>query len=652
MASTASLNNGQILADHYRIEHVLGAGGVGFTYKATDARLGTVVAVKELCPPSLAVRDETGAIGPGSPSLAASLDLVRAAFLRDARSIAALDDPSLPRVLDILEENGTVYTVMRYVDGRPLKDWLSVLGRPPTQSEIDRILADLLRALELMHGQGILHRDISTSSILVTDDGRAVLVDFGAARQILSAASGSLGAIVKQGFAPPEAYAVDARTQGPWTDIYALGATLFEAVTGRPPPDATERMLEDIKMPSAAAAAADYRPDFLAAIDRALALRPGDRPQSIVELRQILLPAPSPGAAAGATGATPAGGSSSPASAVPSLRRRDTSTAGQAPVASQPGGLGGLGDLLARLFRRDRPADRDTAPAEKKTDGGGGSGGLVQCTVFAPPLAEPGASVLVQVFLHPPPETARVETIAKAFDEATAKRQTAMLAAPIAIGQRVDIGILSSELSIDEAHQHVIWRGTADAANFLVTLPPGVAARDFFPIVVISIDGVPYGRLRFKLTCAPARLRATTTRAASVGLVGTPYRRAFCSYSSKDVIEVTRAVQVLSLLGLSCFHDKSSLRPGEAFADALREEVEQADLFLLFWSSSARRSEWVRKEAEWALAAQKGNAGAPDILPVILEGPPPAPPFEFLSDRHFDDRYQYMIAALHARPMP
>lgn len=640
---TPSLSIGHVLAGHYRVEQAIGSGGVGFTYKATDDRLGTTVAVKELCPPSLARREATGAVVPGSDAVAASLDLVRTAFLRETRSIAMLDDPAIPRIFEVFEENGTVYSVARFVDGRPLKDWLALLGRPPTQAELDRLLADILRGLELIHGQGILHRDISAASILVTDDGHAVLVDFGNTRQILSSSQSVLGAIVKQGYAPPEQYAHDARLQGPWTDIYALGATLYEAVTGRRPPDATERMLDASVAPSAAAAGTGYRSEFLSGIDAAMALRPLDRPQTIAELRRLLSPEHGPASRTPLPARAPDAAPAAPAGAA---RRRPTGSAREAPSSSPAGGFGGW---LGRLFGRGDASDRRDVSDEPRKKVGGGPSGLVQCSVFAPPSAAAGTTLLVQVFLHPPTEAARVETIARAFDDAATKRQTGMLAAPVAVGQRVDIAVVATGLAIDEPHQHVVWRGVTEAANFVVSIPSDAGARDHFPVVLISIDGVPHGRLVFKLTSTATR-RGSDATAVSVGLVGTPYRRAFCSYSSRDVVEVTRAVQVLSLLGWSCFHDKSSLTPGQRYATALREEVERSDLFLLFWSSAARQSEWVRREAEWALAKQGGSQGVPDILPVILEGPPPAPPFEFLSDRHFDDRYQYMIAALRGRP--
>lgn len=652
MSGLASiLPQATLLDGKYRIERVLGAGGFGITYEATDVDIGAPVAIKEYFPAALALRDATQTVRTRSEEQRTVFEQMRRAFLSEAQTLAQFDDASIVHVLSVFESLGTAYMVMRYEAGENLKSWLARLARAPEQSELDRIVARLLGALDLIHSRSYLHRDIATDNIILRPDGNPVLIDFGASRHLLANATGSLSAIVKPGFSPIEQYSADSRSQGPWTDIYALGATLYACVTGNRPPDGTQRVIEDSYVPSVEAARGRYRPAFLEAIDWALAIRPKDRPQSVAEWRDRLfgedLSLGEFDDARFAVSGSPAEG---PAEPRRRLERRSRAASARPPQVSPATAGSKGGSFFARLFGRKRSTERsDETVVHDAKNGGGGPSGLVQCTVFAPPAANSGTSLLVQVFLHPPLEAARVETIARAFDDASAKRQTGMLAAPINVGQRVDIAIVAPGLAIDEPHQHVIWRGVAEAANFLVTIPADSGARDIFPVVLVSIDGAPYGRLVFKLTSV-AETRRHTPTPSSVGLVGTPYRRAFCSYSSSDVVEVTRAVQVLSLLGWSCFHDKSSLKPGEAFAGALREEIERSDLFLLFWSSAARQSEWVRREAEWALSRQAGSQGVPDILPVILEGPPPAPPFEFLSDRHFDDRYQYMIAALRARP--
>ena len=135
----------------------------------------------------------------------------------------------------MFEANSTAYMVMRFEQGQSFEAWLKGLGRPPTQEELDRIAAPLLDALEMMHAENFLHRDIAPDNIIVRADGTPVLLDFGAARRAVAEMSRALTGIVKAGYSPQEQYASDSRLQGPWSDIYALGGTLYRAVTGGSP---------------------------------------------------------------------------------------------------------------------------------------------------------------------------------------------------------------------------------------------------------------------------------------------------------------------------------------------------------------------------------------------------------------------------------
>ena len=161
----------------------------------------------------------------------------------------------------------------------------------PTQAELDRITFPLLDALEIMHRESFLHRDVSPDNIIIRLDGTPVLLDFGSSRQAVADASGSLTGIVKDGYSPIEQYASQSRFQGPWSDIYALGATLYRAVTQRPPTPATRRLDSDDMPPAAAASQGDYRSGFLDGIDACLKVKRAERPQSVAELRPLLVDA-------------------------------------------------------------------------------------------------------------------------------------------------------------------------------------------------------------------------------------------------------------------------------------------------------------------------------------------------------------------------
>jgi serine/threonine protein kinase len=277
-----------VLDGKYRIGHVLGSGGFGITYEAYDIRLAATVAIKEYFPSQFGLRDSTFSVRPRSDGDREMFERLRESFLREARTLNQFDHPAVVRVLNVFESHGTAYMVMKYESGPNLKAWLADLLRLPTQSELDRLTAPLLDALEMMHAAAFLHRDIAPDNIIVRADGTPVLLDFGASRRVMGEMSGTLTGVVKKGYSPQEQYATDGRAQGPWTDIYALGATLYRCISDDTPDEATNRMLDDRMQPAVEVGAGRYRPAFLAAIDAAVILRPSGRPQSIDVWRRML----------------------------------------------------------------------------------------------------------------------------------------------------------------------------------------------------------------------------------------------------------------------------------------------------------------------------------------------------------------------------
>ena len=299
-----ALRTGTRLDNRYTIEHVIAAGGFGVTYYAHHEGLDRACAIKEHFPRQFAVRDETTSKVHASDPEIFSWALER--FLQEGRALAQCKHPNVVDVADVFEANGTAYMVLDYEQGTTMRRWLDALGRRPTQTEIDGILAPLLDALAFVHAQGLLHRDLAPDNIMIRADGQPCLIDFGAARQAIAQRSHVLSAIVKSGYSPPEQYTTSGKSQGPWSDIYALGATIYHAISGRAPVESTERQLEDELKPAAEAVAApgNYRPAFLAAIDAALRLKHSERPRNIAEWRAMLLPS-----AAGASDADTDAGS-------------------------------------------------------------------------------------------------------------------------------------------------------------------------------------------------------------------------------------------------------------------------------------------------------------------------------------------------------
>ena len=276
----------------YTLSAVLGEGGFGITYRARDEALRRDVAIKEYLPTDVAVRQDDTTIRPRSASDTQLYQWGLQRFVDEARTLAAMNAPNIVAVHDFMETNGTGYMVMELIEGRSLAFILDRDGPLPADRLVP-ITRQLLGGLEAVHARGYLHRDIKPGNILIRPDGQPVLVDFGAARISRRGGTHAMTSVYTPGYAPPEQYAADGE-QGPWTDIYALAATLYEAITGWPPPDATTRLLSDRMVPAAQAAATKYPASFLAGIDAGLGLRKENRPLSVAAWRAILFDEPMP----------------------------------------------------------------------------------------------------------------------------------------------------------------------------------------------------------------------------------------------------------------------------------------------------------------------------------------------------------------------
>src|SRR5262245_14278338 len=286
MSSAQSLPAGHRLQE-YRIDKLLGVGGFGLTYLATDANLNLKVALKEYLPGDIALRGPDQTIGPRSDDTAETFGWGKQRFLDESRTLASFRHPNIVRVMRFFEANGTAYMVMEFVEGAPLGEWVKA-RRPIVEAQCAAMAGPLLDGLEVVHKAGFLHRDIKPNNIYIREDGSPVLLDFGSARQ----RSSELTAVVTPGYAPFEQYHTQGN-QGPWSDLYALSGVLYWMVTGNPPAEAAARVRED-KMPSALTVGDHnrFRPDFLKAIDWALAPFEDKRPQTVGEWRARLLAAP------------------------------------------------------------------------------------------------------------------------------------------------------------------------------------------------------------------------------------------------------------------------------------------------------------------------------------------------------------------------
>ena len=264
----------------YRLDAMIGHGGFGITYRAFDAQLAKVVAIKEYLPLECAIRQADGQVVPRSARLADDFAWGRERFLDEARALARFRHPHIVPVLRYFEANGTAYTVMEFEDGKNVAELLRDLGRRLPTDDVRRLADGLLSGLGAVHAQGFLHRDIKPANIIIRRDGVPILVDFGAARQAMGSRTRSLTGMLTPQYAPIEQYALDGK-QGPWSDIYSAAAVLYHAIAGQAPPDAAARVGKDPYRPLAETEGDRFAPAFLAAIDRAMAFAPADRPQSV-----------------------------------------------------------------------------------------------------------------------------------------------------------------------------------------------------------------------------------------------------------------------------------------------------------------------------------------------------------------------------------
>ncbi len=284
------LTPGIVLNDQYLIGRVLGHGGFGITYLAWDFNLSVKVAIKEYLPGALASRH------PGSAHVTAysgeakgHFDYGLEKFIEEARALARFQNhPGVVSVVNFFRANGTGYIAMTYIEGITLKDYLDQNGDRLEFDKARSILMPVMDALREIHAAGMLHRDISPDNIYLTFSNQVKLLDFGAAKYAVGEHSQSLSVILKPGFAPEEQYRSRGH-QGPWTDVYALGATMYRAITGEVPPDALDRMERD-EMTPPTKLGVEMPPEAEAALMKALAVRATARIQDVATFQNAISP--------------------------------------------------------------------------------------------------------------------------------------------------------------------------------------------------------------------------------------------------------------------------------------------------------------------------------------------------------------------------
>jgi serine/threonine protein kinase len=277
----------KLLKGQYTITRYINSGGFGITYLAKDS-LDRDVVIKECFPSAFSRRSKT-VVAARSRAHTAELRSVVQLFVKEARSLSKIVHPNIVAVHQVFEDNGTAYMAIDYVDGLDLQQIIDGQGRMPTPGEIVTVTEKLLHAVGFIHSNDMLHRDISPDNVLISKTGEPVLIDFGAAREQASKSNRAMSAlrVVKDGYSPQEFY-IAGSEQGPWSDLYALGATFYHLIAGEAPVNGQARLAalaEDRPDPyvKLEGRIEGYPPGFLAAIDKALCTLPKQRVQSAAE---------------------------------------------------------------------------------------------------------------------------------------------------------------------------------------------------------------------------------------------------------------------------------------------------------------------------------------------------------------------------------
>lgn len=479
MTNLIALQGGTELVSDYRIERVLGAGGFGITYLADEIALGRSVTIKEYFPSDFAARANQGDAAPRSEGCSGDYRWGLDRFIEEAQTLAKFNHPNIVRVYRYFRANNTGYMVLHFEEGQSLKGWLKGLGRAPRQKELDGIVAPLLDALELIHKADFLHRDIAPDNIIIRKDGTPVLIDFGSARGEIASASKTVSALVKPGYSPYEQYAETSRQQGPWTDIYALGSTLYHAITGKRPPDAPSRMVKDEYVSAGEVALSAYRPRFLKAIDKSLELPIESRPQSIAAWRgELLAPEPAKASWLQRQMERSRGRGAGKADPVNAPRTAAVTAAHQPPLPDAPGPQGGMLDFLDGLKKKPvtspaaaaKPAVKSNAQPPARA--GGADKPALAATVKLdeppPPPKLPKLPALLsrRVKAKTPPRARKPKVKAKAKPPAPRKiAGQGRSWRPLLFKLLVGVGVASGAVAMQDKLPRVESRGAATTSS-------------------------------------------------------------------------------------------------------------------------------------------------------------------------------------------
>jgi serine/threonine protein kinase len=278
--------------DVYTLDRPISRGGFSIVYRATDPN-GEMVAVKEYLPAGLVLRTDGTRVQASSAENMTSFRYGMKCFFEEGKALAAISHNNVVRVLNFFRANDTVYMVMKYERGRTLQQYIQAKQGMLPERFVRYVFTELLNGLREVHAKRLLHLDIKPANVFIRNDGSPVLLDFGAARQILASTPNVQAPMYTPGFAAPEQYKeADAGQQGPWTDIYGVGASIYACFAAFAPQSADSRVTKDHYIPAHRIWGDIYTRDLLDIVDWCLKLDPLERPQSVLQVQKLLRPLP------------------------------------------------------------------------------------------------------------------------------------------------------------------------------------------------------------------------------------------------------------------------------------------------------------------------------------------------------------------------
>ena len=284
-----------ITLNNYTIIKILGAGGFGITYLARDTQLGMEVVIKEYFPGDLAIRKDDSTIISKSSNTKNDFLKGMQRFKEEAQILAKFNHPSIVKILNYFESNNTAYFVMEYEEGIDLSQYIKQKGTPLGEEEILSIMIPILEGLKEVHAHNYLHRDIKPGNILIRKTKPPVLIDFGASKLAIGEMSRSITSVLTEGYAPLEQYSANVKQQGPFSDLYSVGAVIYKMITGEVPPSAQTRSYEvlqegvDPYKKLVEMNLNGYNESFLNAVDRILSIKAKDRSQNVLEFQKDIV---------------------------------------------------------------------------------------------------------------------------------------------------------------------------------------------------------------------------------------------------------------------------------------------------------------------------------------------------------------------------